>query len=701
MNTRIAMALLASAAIPAFSQAPSNSAAPNGEWHGYGGEKSFERYSPLGLINKANVGKLQVVWSRPGIDAKIKSQFPDLVSTNYFKGTPVMVNGVLYAPNGVGLVEAFDAASGETKWVQQPVEPTMREASGQPTRGVAYWKKKADERIISIRGEYLYEMEAKTGAPIKEFGENGRVSLNRHLPNNARYSGSPGAFVVNDVVVVGGNGVGSMGDSGWQAHAFPEDVRGYDVYTGKQLWTFHIIPQPGDPARETWGKGSADIVGNMAAWAPLTADEALDYIYIPLTAPTVSYYGGHRPGMNLYADTLVCLQGKTGKLIWHYQLIHHNLWEYDAATPPILGDITVAGKKIKAVFASNKTGFLYVFDRVTGKPVWPIEERPVPKSNMPGEEAWPTQPFPTKPPAYDRQGFSEDDLIDFTPELHQRALEIASHYVMGPLYTPPSLRSDDPKGKQGTIALPTDWGAGNWNTGAFDPGTGIYYAVSETQPVVFALIKATDPKATMAYSEPGGGGGGGGGARAQRQPNLQLRPQAPPNFQPPPDADLPANPRPAAAAPQPGGRLTIEGLPIVKPPYGRITALDLNQGTKLWTVANGDGPRNHPLIKDLHLPPMGNYGRPVPLLTRTLLFLGDSSDAVMGRAGISGPAKFRAYDKATGALLWQTDLPVGTTGGPITYEAKGKQYIVVPVGGAGYGGGWICLGFKDSEQAGN
>jgi glucose dehydrogenase len=654
----------------------------SGQWSVYGGDKGFQRYSPLAQINRGNVKDLEVVWSRPAVDPVIKDQFPDLNPSPYFKGTPIIVNGVLYAPDGVGLVEAFDAASGKTKWVQRPVEPTLREASGQSTRGVAYWKDKSDERIISIRGEYMYALNAKTGAPIRDFGENGRTWLNRQLPNNARYSGSPGAFIANGVVIVGGNGVGSMGDGGWEARAAPEDVRAYDVHTGKQLWTFHVMPQEGDPARATWGKGSAEYVGNMAAWGPLTADEELGYVYIPFTAPTVSYYGGHRPGKNLYADTLVCVQARTGKMVWYYQLIHHDLWEYDAATPPVLGEITVNKKKIKAVFASNKTGFLYVFDRVTGKPVWPIEERPVPKSEVPGEETWPTQPFPTKPPAYDRQGISEDDLIDFTPELHRRALEIASQYVMGPLFTPPSLRSDEPGGKKGTLALPTDWGSGNWNTGAFDPETGIYYAVSTTAPVIFALVKATDPKATMAYSEPGGGGGGGGGAF--RDGGGGERPRE-------------GQPRPRTRAPRPNP-LTIDGLPIVKPPYGRITALDLNNGTKLWAVANGDGPRNHPLIKDLNLPPLGNPGRPAALVTKTLLFVGDSSDAVMGRAGISGPAKFRAFDKTTGQLISEADLPVGATGGPMTFLAGGKQYIVVPVGGAGYGGGWICFGLKEDAK---
>jgi glucose dehydrogenase/cytochrome c5 len=641
--------------LPAKSQTKSTS----GEWRTYGSDKGFTRYSPLDQINRDNVRNLRFAWQRPAVDPLIMDKFPDLIPSNYFRGTPIMIDGVLYAPDAVGLIEAFDAATGKTKWVQQPVEPTLREASAQSTRGVAYWSKNADERIVSVRGEYLYSINARTGLPDRQFGENGRISLNRHTFDEAKYFGFPGPFVVNDVIVVGGNGggkaSGGYGDGGYDGKAEPEDIRGYDIYTGKQLWTFHILPRKGEPGYETWGKGSAEYVGNMAAWASLTADEELGYVYIPLTAPTASHYGGHRPGINLYSDSLVCLDAKTGKLVWYYQLIHHDLWEYDAATPPILGDITVDGKRIKAVIASNKTGFLYVFDRVTGKPVWPIEERPVPKSTAPGEEAWPTQPFPTKPPAFDRQGFSEADLIDYTPELHQKALEIASHYVMGPLFTPPSIRSDQPDGKKGTLVLPGGWGSGNWNTGAFDPETGMYYAVSMTQAGAFALITNPDPKNPLLYG-------------TGRLPGAPRGPQQ-----------------------QEGGALTIDGLPIYKGPYGRITALDLNKGTIAWMAPNGDGPRNHPLIQDLHLPPLGTPGRPAPLLTKTLLFLGESSDAVMGRAGVAGPAKFRAFDKAIGQVIWETELPVGTTGGPTTYLANGRQYLVLPIGGKGYGAGWVAL----------
>jgi len=636
------------------------------EWRTYGSDKAFTRYSPLDQINRDNVKNLRVVWTRPAVDPLIKDQFPDLSPSNYFRGTPIMLNGVLYAPNGVGLMEAFDGATGKTKWVQQPVEPTLKEAAGQSTRGVAYWQKGNQERLVSVRGEYMYSLDLKTGFPDKNFGDNGRVFLRRPTPDEAPYFGWPGPFIVNDVIVIGGNGggkaSGGYGDGGMDPKAKPEDIRGFDIYTGKLLWTFHILPTPEEPGRDTWGKGSAEYVGNMAAWASLTADEQLGYVYVPLTAPTASHYGGHRPGKNLYSNSIVCLNVKDGKLVWYYQLIHHDLWEYDAATPPVLADLNVDGKKIKAVIASNKTGFLYVFDRTNGQPVWPIEERPVPKSTVPGEEAYPTQPFPTKPPPYDRQGFSESDLIDFTPELHKQALEIASHYAMGPLYTPPMVRSDEPDGKRGTLVLPGGWGSGNWNTSAFDPETNMYYAVSMTQGGSYGIVRNPDAENPMLY---------GLLDRPRNQQGQQNGAQA--------------------APPRQVSPLNIDGLPIWKPPYGRVTAYDMNKGTIVWMAANGDGPRNHPLLKGLNLPPLGNTGRPAPMLTKTLLFVGDSSDAVMGQAGIAGPAKLRAFDKATGKVIAELDLPVGTTGGPMTYMTNGKEYIVVPVGGKGYGAGWIAF----------
>jgi glucose dehydrogenase len=671
---RTAAVLVVLAAFPA-SWSLAEPSAPPDEWRTSGGSNSWDRYSPLDQINRENVANLHAVWHRDALDQTLKDQFPDLTPSNYFRGTPIVVNGVLYAPDGVGLVEAFDAATGQTKWVQHPVKATLKEAAGQSTRGVAYWRKVEDERIISIRGEYLYALDAKAGAPIPEFGESGRVWLDRHAKDHAKYFGFPGPLVVGDVIVVSGNGGGKAGygygDVGIEKESGPDNIRGYDVRDGKLLWTFHVMPTKDDPAYKTWGKGSAEYVGNMGAWAPMSADEQLGYVYVPLTAPTTSYYGGHRPGKNLYSDCLVALDARSGKLVWFHQLVHHDLWDYDLSVAPVLGDITVNGKRIHAVFASNKTAFLYVYDRATGRPVWPIKERAVPKSTVPGEESSPTQPFPTKPPAYDRQGFTEDDVIDFTPELHRRALEVVRHYQLGPLFTPPSLRTAGPNGKNGTLEMPGSEGGGNWNTGTFDPDTGIYYAVSWTKPFPSVLAKPTNPEATIDYV-------------------IVAIPDA-----------VNGHARPSKAAEQMPGdfsnvsdegmiRLELDGLPLVKPPYGRITALDLNQGTKLWMVPNGDGPRNHPLLKDLHLPPLGNFGRPAALLTKTLLFVGDGSDAVFGD-GVSGPAQLRAYDKVSGQVIAHVDLPVGTTGGPMTYMVAGKQYIVVPVGGDSYGAGWIAL----------
>jgi len=621
---------------------------PSGEWRNFGGSKHFDRYSPLSQINRDNVKRLGIAWTRPGMDASITRQFPDLISPSYYlRGTPIMIEGVLYASNAVGLVEAFDPATGKTLWVQQPFAPTLKEAAGVSTRGVDFWRDGSDKRIVAMHGEYLIELDAATGIPRRDFGDRGRVSLNRHTPDHAPYFGWNGPIVAGDVIIVGGNGGGKagggFGDGGPEKESRPEDIRGYDVRTGRQLWTFHLIPPVGDPARNTWGKGSADFVGNMAAWAPLSADEQLGYVYVPLTSPTNSEHGGYRPGANLYSDSLVVLNVKTGKLVWYFQMVHHDLWDFDNASAPTLGDITVDGKKIQAVIQPNKSGFLFVFDRVTGKPVWPIVERPVPQSKVPGEETSPTQPFPTKPPAIDRQEITADDLIDFTPELKREALKIFADYDVEPLFTPPSMPT---AGKKGKISVPSGWGSANWNTGAFDPERGVYYAVSMTFPSSYAVEKPSKPGAAVA-SEP---------------------------------AEDDAESSMYGIGPQ--------GLPLLKPPYGRITAFDMNSGDKLWMVANGDGPRDHPLLKDLHLPPLGTIGRPAPLLTRSLLFVGESSDAVWN--GVPGPAKFRAYDKGNGAVLWETALPAGTTGGPITYETGGKQYIVVPVGSKEYGTSWIA-----------
>ncbi len=656
------------------------------EWRTYGGDKGFQRYSPLDQINRTTLSNLDIAWSRPSLDTEYKDKFPDLNPSNYLRATPIMVNGMLYASNGVGLIEAFDPATGKTKWIQKPFPNSFKEAAGQSLRGVEYWRGGPggkDERIIAIRGQFLYSINAKSGEPDYDFGDRGKVFLRWPTTDNVYYRASNGPMVVNDVIVIGGTGgaafAGGSGDLGNQKEAAAENIRGYDVKTGRLLWTFHVVPEAGQPGNETWGKESWKYVGSIGNWGPMTADEKLGMVYVPLTAPTLAYYGGHRPGNNLYANSLVALNVKTGKPVWHFQMVHHDLWDYDNAAPPVLGDIRVNGKLIRAVMQANKNGFLFVFDRETGKPVWPIEERPVPQSTVPGEATSPTQPFPTKPPPFDRQGLSEADLIDFTPELHKEAQEIARHYVLGPLFTPPSVLSDEPDGKKGSLIVPGVWGSGNWNTGAFDPETGMYYAVSRTVADVFALTKQEDPRATIDYTI------------------IDFNPE-PPNPQNrrfttgiPQEAPQGAGPRPGLPKPP----VLPSGLPIFKPPYGRITAFDLNKGDLVWQVANGDdGLRNNAALQGLNVPPLGSNGRPAPLVTKTLLFLGDSSDAVSGRAGTHGAVQFRAYDKATGQVLWEHPLPAGTTGAPMTYSSAGKQYIVVPVGGQDYGAGWIAFTLK-------
>ena len=651
----LAVVLGMATALPAAAQ-------PASEWRYFGGDEAFTRYSPLDRIDPGNVGDLEVVWRRPGVDPAVPEAFPDLRVNAYLRSTPVMIDGVLYAPNALGLLEAFDPATGETVWRQAPFAATLQEVAGRSTRGVAYWTDGSVRRLLLVRGGYLYSVDARTGRPAPAFGlaDQGRVDLQWDHPLAGDFDWSAGPIVIGDVVVVAGT-TGGAGDGGVVREAAPEDVRGFDVRTGELLWTFHVVPQAGEFGADTWGDGAGGYSGDLGSWCCLAADDALGHVYVPLSAPTGMVYGGHRPGDNLFSDSLVALDAATGERAWHFQMVHHDVWEYDTVGPPTLGDIVVDGRRIRAVMQPSKTAFLYVLDRETGEPVWPIEERPVPQSIVPGERTSPTQPFPTKPPPFDRQGVTEDDLIDFTPELRAAALEAVERLVLGPLFTPPWPRTGGPDGKLGTLTAPGGWGAGNWHTGAFDPETGIYYAVSHTMPTVWSVAPTTAEDATLAWATPQG---------------EELR--------------VPT-PRP-------------HGLPITKPPYGRITALDLNRGELAWMAANGDGPRNHPRLKHLDLPRLGIPNRPAPLVTGSLLFLGEGSDAIIGtQRGDGDPSdpeqdqswrwgrKFRAYDKATGAVVWETELPAGTTGGPMTYMHAGKQYIVVAVGARDEIPEWVAL----------
>jgi glucose dehydrogenase len=621
--------------------------AQNGEWHSYAGDPASRKYAPLDQINKDNVRTLKIAWRRPAVDPQLAALDPQLRVPNNFRVTPLMVGGVLYSPNGVGLVEAFHPGTGKTIWIQEaPVGPEG--LRGDSTRGLAYWRGRDDQRIFVQRGETLMALNAKSGRRYADFGQGGSISL-RLGPEPYRWTGAP--QVCRDVVIVGS----SMSDSPLRKEATPGDVRAYDVRSGKLRWTFHVIPRAGEFGVTTWKENSWQYTGHANLWALISVDEDLGYAYLPLTSPTSDMYGGHRPGDNLFSDSLVSVNCLTGQRVWHQQLVHHDLWDYDLPAAPVLADIRVDGRNIKAVVQVTKQGFAFVFDRVTGRPVWPIEERPVPQSKTPGEQTSPTQPFPTKPPPFERQGVTIDDLIDFTPELRAAALEIVKHYVIGPVFTPPSIKGSGPNDTKGTIQLPGSVGGADWQGAALDPETGILYVESITGPFVADIVEGNQKNTNLAWVH---------GTREY--------PPAP------------------------------MGLPLLKPPYGRITAIDLNKGEHVWMVPNGDGPRDHPLLKNLNLPPLGNPGRSSPLATKTLLFVGEGdsimADPVRVPPGMplslapgAGGRMFRAYDKATGKVLWETELPAGTTGAPMSYMFEGKQYVVVAVGSRDHPAEYVAL----------
>jgi quinoprotein glucose dehydrogenase len=556
---------------------------------------------------------------------------------NLFEGTPVMIGGVLYVSTSLHQVAAIDAASGRTLWVY---DPGVHE-SGPPTslgfthRGVSAWGEGRERRIFHGTGDaYLLALDALSGEPIGSFGKEGRVDLTlglrRHVDRKYYGVNSP-PLVIGDVVVVG-----SIITDRWPyQEGLPGDVRGFDARTGKLLWTFHTVPRPGEVGYDTWLEGSAERAGQANVWTLMSADEELGYIYLPLSTPTNDDYGGHRPGDNLFGESIVCVEARTGRRVWHFQAVHHGLWDYDLPAAPVLADIVVEGKPIKALAQVSKQAFLYVLNRTTGEPVWPIEERPVPASTVAGEKASPTQPFPTRPAAFDRQGLSEDDLIDFTPALRAEARAIVSFFDYGPLFTPPTLK--------GLIVLPGRIGGGSWAGAAYDPESHVLYVPSVTLPYIVRLVEPETGDA--------------------KHVSEVLRPQIGP-----------------------------QGLPLTKPPYGRITAIDLDTGEHLWMVPHGSGPRDHPVLKHLDLPPLGWNSRGFVFLTKTLLFSAQGPHVAQVRAPRMNSSEifsttreplFRAFDKKTGELLFEIELPANAGGAPMTYETGGRQFIVVPIGGGG------------------
>jgi quinoprotein glucose dehydrogenase len=610
----------------------------NGEWHTFGGDLGSTRYAPVDQIAAANFSKLEIAWR---FKTDVFGPRPDF----NLQATPLMVGGVLYTTVGSRRdAVAIDAATGELLWMYRIDEDPKRiAASPRPLsgRGVGYWTDgRGDARVFFVTvGYQLVGLDARTGRPIEAFGRNGIVDLKQQLDQDIDLiTGEIGLnsapVVARDVVIVGAAhraGGAPRSKANVKGH-----VRGFDVRTGKRLWIFHTVPEPGQFGAPTWEKDSWSYTGNTGMWAPFSVDEALGLAYLPIESPTGDYYGGHRPGDGLFGESLVAVDIATGQRKWHYQLIHHGIWDYDIPCAPILADITVDGRPIKAVAQPTKQGFVYVFDRETGKPVWPIEERPVPQSKVPGEQTSPTQPFPTKPAPFERAGFSLDYLIDFTPELHAEALAIASKYQVGPVYTPPIAPGEG--GKDGLLYIPN---GANWPGGSYDPETGLLYIFSNT--LTRGVRLANNPqRSDMNFIMVGGGGDTGGG-------------------------------------------LTVRGLPLVKPPYGQITAINMNSGEIVWQVPHGETPdavRDHPALKGLTIPKTGRIGPIGTLTTKTLLISGESGFSTLpsGQRG----ARLFAYDKATGAVAGTIFMPAPQTGTPMTYMLNGKQYLVLAVGGGTY-----------------
>lgn len=606
-----------------------------GEWRNYGATPANTKYSPLDLITVENFTDLEVAWRWTSLSVEVAVQH-ERIEPALFKGTPLMADGLVYISTELAQVAALNAGTGEQVWAYDPrsYDHLDKPANiGWQHRGPSYWQdsKGDDARIfIATHDLRLVALDARTGLPEPDFGENGIVDLSGSLGrpiDQARITHSTQVAIVRDTVVVGS----TLEDQTRTREAPPGHVRGFNARTGEMKWIFHTIPQGDEFGADSWQNESWRYSGHTNVWATMAVDEELGYVYLPTSTPTNDWYGGMRPGDNLFAESIVCLDGETGERIWHFQAVHHGLWDYDFPTAPNLLDITVDGREIKALAQASKQAFVYVFDRATGEPVWPIEEQPVLRGNVPGEWYSPTQPFPTKPAPFDLQGITEDDLIDFTPELRKEALQIAKRAQLGPIFMPPKVRGDG----QPIIQAPGPGGGVNWHGTAVDPETGRMFVPSQTRLRAVELVKYSPPATVGYFTDPW-------------------------------------------AIPVPGPR----GLPLVKPPYKRVTAIDLNSGEHLWMSPHGDGPRNHPALRDLNLPALGGHSGIQAgglLVTKTLLIVNSGGRYVTDIA--DGARTLAAYHKHNGEYLGSLELPAVPGGNPITYLHEGRQYIAVAVGG--------------------
>jgi quinoprotein glucose dehydrogenase len=679
----------------------------NGEWPHYTGDLAGTRYSPLDQITADNFNKLEVAWRFKTDNLGTRPEYK-------LEGTPLMVKGMIYTTAGTRRsIIALRADTGELVWVHAEFEGqravnSPRQLSG---RGLSYWTDGREERILYVTTGYrLIALDAKTGNRIPNFGKDGVVDLKVGVvygngkqidleTGDAGLHSTP--IIAKDTVIVGM--AMKEGFTVKTHNNVKGQVRAFDVKTGKQLWAFHTIPRPGEFGNDTWHNNSWAENGNTGVWTQITVDEELGLVYLPVETPTSDFYGGHRPGNNLFAESLVCVDLKTGKRKWHFQMVHHPLWDHDLSSAAILTDINVNGKAIKAVAMPSKQAWVYVFDRVTGEPVWPIEERPVPKGDVPGEWYAPTQPFPTKPPAYARQAVTEDDLIDFTPELRAQALKVMAQYKNGPLFNPPILSKLG--GPLGAMNIGILNGGTNWPGGGYDPETHTIYApASNTSLAPVGLIEPPEGFSDIKYAlgtagQPfvvREGPGFGSAADYPQQPRRRATTEA---AAPPAGTGGAA---PPAGGGGTGGGTLVQGLPLVKPPYGTLTAINLDKGEIAWQVPHGDTPdtvRNHPALKGLNIPKTGQNGAVGLVVTKTLVIMGDPQVTTM--PGRSRGAMLRAYDKATGKEVGAIHLPAQQSGSPMTYLLNGRQYIVVAVSGGAYSGEYIAFALPDDERPTN
>jgi quinoprotein glucose dehydrogenase len=603
-------------------------------WGAWGGDPGAQKYSTLADINRDNVANLKLAWTWDANEKAIAAgDGQKAARPGQFQATPLAINDTLIFSTPYTRVIAMEAMTGREYWAFDP-EPWK--GYGQPSngtglvhRGVATWTDGKERRVFINSRWRLFALDAKTGKPIPSFGANGEVDLTANLSRSIRkehYTNTSPPLVWGNLVILG-NGVGDRlqykGDP-------PGDIQAFDVKTGKRVWRFKTVPEAGEFGNDTWKDDSWKYVGHTNAWAPLSADDARGIIYVPVGTPSNDWYGGERKGNGLFGESVVALDAKTGKRLWHFQIAHHGLWDYDPPTAPVTATVTVAGKTRDIVMQATKQGFLFVFDRVTGKPIWPIEERPVPQSTVPGEATSPTQPFPTKPAAFSPQGFTADDVTDFTPEIKAAALETIKGLTLGPLYTPPSLA--------GTVVRPGVIGGAGWGGVAVDRETGWAYVKASHNPELMAIAARSDKSDTvdapyvldgtrrsLAVRVPGAGGGRGA------------------------------------------------TLPLVKPPYGTLTAIDLNTGDTKWTIPLGDSPevRNNPALAGVKLPEkLGVVGSPGAMVTKGgLVFL------------TGGGRVLYAIDAKTGDYKWEYDLGQVAYSNPMTFRSKGgKQYVVIATG---------------------